>query len=331
MNDDGTGFGRIRPRGVSDKRNQGQRMQRHPVIRPGREVVLKHGSLALNAASRRILIGLDLPQRERPDGERGHDVLAFDGHDEVAVGLSARLGPIKVALGLAGLEKVSNHDDDVSILFPDHPPKGLEGGRHGALGGDVRSGPSESVHEVGVDIFILDGAFRPQPYSRVVICRLAITNAWSYMILSYCIRLALCLLPTIRLLIVITALFTGSSRSWLNGERRRSIHSSKTFILLFSQVKAKASLVMYTNQPNNQRTSQWQTKRLHVLIKLRKFPFDRIAAPLFFVLGIVCVSRSKHIHSYVTTNECAEKATLALLVAHVLLFISEKCGGSEEQ
>ena len=45
-----------------------------------------------------------------------------------------------------------DHDDDLSVLLPHHPPEGREGGLGGSLGADVGSGPPEAIDEVGIDV-----------------------------------------------------------------------------------------------------------------------------------------------------------------------------------
>ena len=81
-----------------------------------------------------------------------------------------------------------DHDDDLSVLLPDHPPESWKGGLGGSLGADVSSGPPEPVDKVGVDVLVLevrrvtaDGrgpvvedleVVAAEPHSGVVICRI---------------------------------------------------------------------------------------------------------------------------------------------------------------
>ena len=52
------------------------------------------------------------------------------------------------------LVNVCEHDDDVGILFPYHPPKFSNCASHRALGRDVSSRRSETVHVISVDILV---------------------------------------------------------------------------------------------------------------------------------------------------------------------------------
>ena len=71
---------------------------------------------------------------------------------------------------------MGDHHDDLDLLLPDHPPEQVLGGGHGALGRNVRLGPPEPVHEVGVEVLVLllevvqgpGGAALSQPHPSVI-------------------------------------------------------------------------------------------------------------------------------------------------------------------
>ena len=123
----------------------------------------------------RLLGALRLPQGEGPEGVGGEDVLPGERDDDVAVGVGSGVGPVEVALGLAVLEEVRDHDDDARVLLPRHAPELGEGVARGALRADVGPRRPEAVHEVGVDVVVALLAarrrplLRPQPDSGVVI------------------------------------------------------------------------------------------------------------------------------------------------------------------
>ena len=85
--------------GVPDEGHQGERVQRYPVVRPGRVVVLVDRAF-LRFLSQRLSVCLDLAHGERPEGVPGKGVLARGSDHEVAVGLGAGVGPVQVALRL---------------------------------------------------------------------------------------------------------------------------------------------------------------------------------------------------------------------------------------
>ena len=102
-------------------------------------------------------------QGEGPQRVEGEHVLPHRGHGEVAVGGGARVRPVLVALDLAALEEVSDHDDDLDLLLHHHPPEGVLGVLHGPLGGDVGAAPPEAVHVVGVEVLVLVLGLCPRP------------------------------------------------------------------------------------------------------------------------------------------------------------------------
>ena len=70
----------------------------------------------------------------------------------------------------SALDEVGDHDEDVHVLLPDHPPEAVEGGRQRALGADVRPRLLVAVDEVGVDV--VAALLRPerlQRHPRVVV------------------------------------------------------------------------------------------------------------------------------------------------------------------
>ena len=145
------------------------------MIWPSREVVLIQrplrglplDGLGGRGAPRR----LDLPQRERSQRIGGQHIFPDQRDDEIPIGLGSGVRPVEVALGLPVLKEVSDHDDDEAVLLPDHPPEGVEGALHGALGGDVGPRLAEAVHEVGVDVLVVAGGpAGPESNPCVIVC-----------------------------------------------------------------------------------------------------------------------------------------------------------------
>ena len=61
-------------------------------------------------------------------------------------------GPIDVAFPATPLHQVGDHDDDVNILLPNHPPERVPCVLKRALSGDVGVAFPEPINEVGVDV-----------------------------------------------------------------------------------------------------------------------------------------------------------------------------------
>ena len=71
----------------------------------------------------------------------------------------------------SAFDEIGDHDEDVDVLLPDHPPEAVKGGRQGTLGADVGPRLLVAVNEVGVHIVAaLLGADRLQRHPRVVVC-----------------------------------------------------------------------------------------------------------------------------------------------------------------
>ena len=56
---------------------------------------------------------------------------------------------------LSAFEQMSDHNNDSSVLLPDHPPESCKGSLNRALSRDVGPRLPESVHKVCVQIFLL--------------------------------------------------------------------------------------------------------------------------------------------------------------------------------
>ena len=74
---------------------------------------------------------------------------------------------------LAALVEMGDHNDDGDILLPDHPPEEVRAVAHGALRGNEGTRPSEPVHVVGIQVFLL---LLHKYITRIVVSKLA--NRW---------------------------------------------------------------------------------------------------------------------------------------------------------
>ena len=69
-----------------------------------------------------------------------------------------------------------DHDNNLDLLFIDHPPEQVLSTLHWTLGGNIGSGSAEPVHKVGIEILILvlvDGCSitsHVESYSSVINC-----------------------------------------------------------------------------------------------------------------------------------------------------------------